>query len=525
MNNLRPKKQLSRYSIIIVCIWTVIIIASFFTLRYESQKSMKILALTEASISQEKDFAYRRWAVSMGGIYVPVTEKNRTNPFLAHISDRDITASSGKQFTLIPPSLMSRMVYEREKENKRSVTGHLTSMLPLRAENSPDPWEARVLKLFEERKAEKAKSYSEFITENGQHLLRYMYPMIVNEQCLKCHDNQGYKLGDIRGGQNVNVQMGHFEERFNREVAFFGGSHFILWLLGIGVIAIGRGKLYEAIDQQHKSDLELESTRLQLVEQEKLASVGQLAAGVAHEINNPMGFISSNLRSLDRYVNRLTEFINVVDETLHEFDENMDKDQVENAKKRLKIEYVLEDSIQLISESLEGAERVRRIVQDLKDFSHLDQSEIVYVDLNEALETIISVARSELKHVSQINREFTTIPRVECHAQGLKQVFLNLILNAASALEGIEKSSITVRTETDGEYVITSITDNGCGMTEEVKSHIFEPFFTTRDVGKGVGLGLSRAFDIIKKHNGQIIVESIPSKGSTFTVRLPAVKI
>jgi two-component system NtrC family sensor kinase len=266
---------------------------------------------------------------------------------------------------------------------------------------------------------------------------------------------------------------------------------------------------------------ELGDAQSQIYQQEKMASIGQLAAGVAHEINNPMGFITSNLGSLDKYVNRLTEYIQVVDQAMQGCCEGEQSGMVQDARKRLKIDRILDDAHQLIAESLDGGARVRRIVQDLKSFSRVDQTEAALIDLNESLETTINIAWNEIKYVAELKREFGDIPKVKCFPQQLNQVFLNLLVNAAHAL-GETRGEITVHTEQQGDQVLVKIGDTGCGMPPEVQRRIFEPFFTTKEVGKGTGLGLSISYDIIKKHGGEITVESEVGRGTTFTVRLPA---
>ncbi|OGU09703.1 MAG: hypothetical protein A2X82_07760 [Geobacteraceae bacterium GWC2_55_20] len=266
-----------------------------------------------------------------------------------------------------------------------------------------------------------------------------------------------------------------------------------------------------------KAYTELKEAQLQIFQQEKMASIGQLAAGVAHEINNPMGFISSNLTTLTKYIERLSEFITAGDRALAEAP---GADLLKETRKRLKIDYIMEDARQLIIESLDGAGRVRRIVQDLKSFSRVDNAEQALINLNEALETTINIAWNEIKYVASLNRDFGDIPEIRCYPQQLNQVFLNLLVNAAHAMEG-EQGSITVRTWSDGADINVSVTDTGCGIPEEIRQRIFEPFFTTKEVGKGTGLGLSISYDIIRKHGGEISVESEPGQGTTFTVRLP----
>lgn len=264
---------------------------------------------------------------------------------------------------------------------------------------------------------------------------------------------------------------------------------------------------------------ELKSTHSQLLQQEKMASIGQLAAGVAHEINNPMGFISSNLGSMEKYLERIAQFLESEGGALKGCAPEKVLEEVAETRRKLKLDYVLADAKSLLAESRDGAERVRTIVANLKSFSRVDEAQSKYVDLNECLESTINIAWNELKYKTTLNREFGELPQVKCLPQQLNQVFLNILVNAAHAIE--EKGEITVATRRDGESVLVSFKDTGCGIPEEIRNRIFEPFFTTKKVGQGTGLGLSISYDIIKKHNGSIEVESAPGKGTTFIIRLP----
>ncbi len=279
-------------------------------------------------------------------------------------------------------------------------------------------------------------------------------------------------------------------------------------------------ELRKAGQELEKAYAELKEAQLQIFQQEKMASIGQLAAGVAHEINNPMGFISSNLTTLNKYVDRLSEFIAATTQAMESCAGSETASQVQQVRKRLKIDHIMEDALQLIAESQDGAGRVRRIVQDLKSFSRVDQADSALIQLNEALETTINIAWNEIKYVATLNREFGDIPEIKCYPQQLNQVFLNLLVNAAHAMEG-SQGVITVKTWCDSDTIHVSVTDSGKGIPEANLKKIFEPFFTTKEVGKGTGLGLSISYEIIKKHGGEISVESTVGVGTTFTVSLP----
>jgi len=278
-------------------------------------------------------------------------------------------------------------------------------------------------------------------------------------------------------------------------------------------------QLQQTIDEHKKSEEALKLMQGQIVQQEKMASIGQLAAGVAHEINNPMGFITSNLTSLAKYASRLDEYIAALQQSMFSCPSHPDTIEIDLLRQKLKVDYVISDMCELIKESLDGANRVSRIVQDLKSFSRVDQVESCRTNLNEALTTTINIAWNELKYIATLERDFNEIPDLICFPQQLNQVFLNLLVNAAQSIE--KQGVITVRTWSDGDNIFVSVADTGKGMTAEVKKHVFEPFFTTKDAGKGTGLGLSISSDIIHKHGGQISVESELGIGTTFTVRLP----
>jgi len=264
---------------------------------------------------------------------------------------------------------------------------------------------------------------------------------------------------------------------------------------------------------------DLKATHSQLLQQEKMASIGQLAAGVAHEINNPMGFISSNLGTMTKYLDRLTRFLELQSAGMQGSVAEPLKEEILAARRSFKVDYILQDARALLAESRDGAERVRTIVQNLKSFSHADEAKASYVDLNDCLETTITIAWNELKYKTTLRRDYGELPPVLCLPQQLNQVFLNLLVNAAHAIETQGEISITTRGA--GDRVTVAIHDTGCGIPQEIQHRVFEPFFTTKEVGKGTGLGLSISYDIIKKHGGSIEVESPPGSGTTFTITLP----
>jgi two-component system, cell cycle sensor histidine kinase and response regulator CckA len=256
-----------------------------------------------------------------------------------------------------------------------------------------------------------------------------------------------------------------------------------------------------------------------LMQNEKMASIGQLAAGVAHEINNPMGFISSNLRTLDEYFHQIIRFDRLLLEEGFPHLPQQTREAMAGSRETLEIAQIMEDGADLIKESLDGAQRVSKIVKDLKSFSRVDAPEQESVLLSSCLESALTICYNELKYVATIRREYEPGPGVLCHPGQLNQVFLNLLVNAGQAM--VEPGEIILRCWHDDLFVHASVSDSGNGIPEEVRARIFDPFFTTKEVGKGTGLGLSISQEIIKRHGGEIQVETAPGSGTTFTVTLP----
>ena len=266
---------------------------------------------------------------------------------------------------------------------------------------------------------------------------------------------------------------------------------------------------------------ELNSAQEQLVQSEKMASIGQLAAGVAHEINNPVGFIGSNINTLQTYCDDLVDVIKEY-EKLDEYlkTNHSSWDSVNQLKDKVDLEYIKEDLGKLIAESLDGVKRVKGIVQDLKDFSHVDESEWQYASLHHGLESTLNIVNNEIKYKAEVNKYYGKIPDIECLASQLNQVFMNLLVNAAHAIEKQGIISITTGCP-DGKWVFVSISDTGSGIEKSKLSKIFDPFFTTKPIGQGTGLGLSLSYKIIEKHNGRIEVDSTEGVGTKFTIWLP----
>jgi signal transduction histidine kinase len=262
----------------------------------------------------------------------------------------------------------------------------------------------------------------------------------------------------------------------------------------------------------------LEEAHNQLLQSEKMASIGQLAAGVAHEINNPVGFVNSNLGALQHYIGSLLQLVAAYEQ--HEGDLSAEsRAALTSLKRDIDIDYLREDVGNLLSESLDGLQRIKRIVQDLKDFSHVSTTELQWANLEEGLESTLNVVWNELKYKAEIIKDYGRLPEIQCIPSQLNQVFMNLLVNAAQSIP--DRGTITLRTRQEGESVYVEISDTGSGIPQQIINRIFDPFFTTKPVGTGTGLGLSITHGIIRKHHGRIDVNSQPGHGTTFRITLP----
>jgi two-component system NtrC family sensor kinase len=269
-------------------------------------------------------------------------------------------------------------------------------------------------------------------------------------------------------------------------------------------------KVSQSRQELEKKLEELKNTQATLVHSAKMASLGQLVAGVAHELNNPIGFIYSNITHLKEYVEKIQKVWVAVEKNPNE---------VESIKKEVDFDYIMEDLPKLISSCEDGAKRTRDIVLGLRNFSRLDEAQLKKVDLKEGLQNTLKLLASELKNKIIVHEEYGKLDLVRCYASQINQVFMNIISNAAQAIE--KEGDIWIKTWQEDNLAFVSIRDSGPGIPREAFDKIFDPFFTTKPVGKGTGLGLSISYGIVQKHGGEILVESQPGHGTTFIVKVP----
>lgn len=595
--------RLGPYSWILVVLWTVLIgISLTWSIHYKGQETMAV-AMNEARTIFEKDLLYYRWAANQNGVFVPVTPSTGPNPYLKNFPDSSAVTDSGNTLTLVNPEYMIRQVYEMQTTDN-GARGHITSLDPIRPGNAADPWEKKALLAFEDG----VEEVSAIQNMDGQQYFRLMRPMITEKGCLKCHADQGYQEGDIRGGICVSVPMSLLNNLFREDVFTMAMAHGALWLLGLLGIFLGAYRITGSIREKEQAEMRLRAiinnmldglitleengcieslnasaagmfgyypeetvgrpleflvrfpastiddkdlgTSLQeaissgrplhglrndgdsfpvalslsemclgdkrifivmvrdITEEEQrrsealragqLAAIGELAAGVAHEINNPINGI-----------------INYSQVLLDEAGEEVDQRCLDILKRII----------------CEG-ERVAAIVSNLLAFARQRDEIVGNVKLKVVIDDCVALLLYQLdKDAIKLEVDIPEdLPLLKGNPQQLHQVFLNLLTNARYALNQrfaghdpdkrieIRSWKITV----DGRsFIRTSITDHGIGIPQDVINRIFDSLFTTKPPGEGTGLGLSISKGLVRDHAGQLTLESVPGDHTVAFVDLP----
>lgn len=292
-------------------------------------------------------------------------------------------------------------------------------------------------------------------------------------------------------------------------------------ILGAGFVYIQVRYFYaEPLEELEKMTKNVEETQSLMIQQEKLASIGHLAAGVAHELNNPIGFVNSNVNALKDYVPEMKKYISYLES-------HCDKKILENHSAN-DIEFILEDIPDLVDESLDGLKRVTSIVKSLKNYARVDLEDRIDYNINEGIEATLTVSRNTYKYVANIHKDLTVVPLLVANGNQINEVLLNIFVNAAQAIEEQgpkDKGNIYIKTYNDQNYVYCEIRDDGPGIPTSIITKIFDPFFTTKEPGKGTGLGLNIAYNTINsKHDGDLTVHSVLGQGTTFKIALPIIR-
>ena len=589
----------------LISAWTLVAAGMLGLILYSSVREDRVIALNRATDSYRKDLVYRRWAAQRGGVYVPADEKTPPNPYLKDLAQRDVTTTTGRKLTLVNPAYLTRMVHEMGDE-KTGHTSHITSLKPIRPENAGDPWEQKALQAFEGG----ARDYSEVLQENGQPVLRYMGAFLVEPSCLTCHAEQGYKVGDVRGGISVTVPVGlpvaagltHKGVSILTVLAFWimGGLGIFLWvrrltraareqetliqdlelsalrfrllfetspapmlinasgrlllanvsaarmleadrpedLIGLEVPEIispsyraavterihasardgvptppvqeafltrkgrevwvevqtvpielpgGRATLVFALDlsQQRHDEEERRKLEAEVQHSQRLDSLGSLAGGISHDMNNVLAAVMGMASLL---------------QLKHAEDPSL-------AKSLLTIEH--------------AATRGRDLVKGLTDFARKGLHEPAVMDLNalvrKELDLLIRTSRQRFVFEVQLDKD---LPPIMGEATTLGSAFMNLCVNAFDAMP--RGGTLWIRTFRQEGRVMLQIQDTGEGIPQEILPRVTEPFFTTKAAGRGTGLGLAMVYGTAKAHGGTLDILSEVGEGTCITLGFPS---
>jgi two-component system, NtrC family, sensor kinase len=368
---------------------------------------------------------------------------------------------------------------------------------------------------------------NKFIIDNfGSHVGDYCYNVYEKRSaaCDGCPMIESYRTGQVTKALRVGITKNGVPFRFENIASVLRNDQGEI-VAGIELCRIVEER-ERAFDELKEATEKLKRTQSRLVRSEKLAGIGQLAAGVAHEINNPTGFVLSNLSTMRKYVSEFFTYVEALEKLVMATPPQGEQQQTQRIRDGVRniidnddYSYLKNVLPEVIEESLNGLHRIKTIVSSLMRFASSGEAGQCMVDPNTEIESALSLLENEIGKKGHVVKMLGSLPKIFANPQQLGQMFVNLLLNATQAIEA--GGTITVKTDVEGNYVSIQIADDGVGIPKDVIQNIFNPFFTTREVGKGVGLGLSIAYRIIENHNGNIDVQSEPGHGTTFTIRLP----
>ncbi len=448
----------------------------------------------------------RQWNAELGPVYAFASEKTQPNHYLEH-PQRDLELTDKRKLTMLNPAYMTRQLAElAEKDTQSHLRLHITSLKPLRPENNPDAWEASALKRFEQGQQE----FSSVEQQQGASYLRYMAPLLVNQACLACHAKQGYKVGDVRGGISVSFQLQAIEQTMHSEILANKISHGLFYgllvLISWGLIEL-LARRWRALDD---SIATLQATRNELVETEKMASLGRLVAGFAHELNTPVGIAVGAISYGDQTLDTLTTLLG--------------QDEVTEQELTCQLDYLKESHQLALANLRRAADLVQRFKRSSIDRGSQQMREY---KLAELIQDVLTMLNNTLKR-TDIRVEVDCPDNLKLYGTPglLEQVLTNLITNSLTHGydNGSRSGKVLIKAWcSETQRLMIDYQDDGVGMSDETRQQAFEPFFTTQRGNGGSGLGLYVIYNIITQQmHGTIQIISTPGTGAQFHIDCPA---
>jgi signal transduction histidine kinase len=525
-NKKKPPGKIVRYAWSLAIFWTLCIGASCYWNVETERKVLLKIALAEASATIGRDMLYRRWGSLHGGVYVPVTSKTPPNPYLSHVTERDITTPSGRQLTLIKPDYMVRDIYELAEKTAPIIgQGRLTSLIPLRPENKPDPWEEKALRAFEAG----TKEFSEEVLLDGKPFIRLMQPFVTEKSCLKCHAIQGHKEGDVWGGVSVTIPVQPLIDATRGRIAGILIFNCVIWLLGIGMIGLGARQLSRKAGAQKRIEDELHHKALDLeaeiAERKKVQDELEM---VNHSLEERIEEDLAELRHKDQALiqqSRLAALGEMINNIAHQWRQPLNN--VGLIIQNLQFSF---NSGKISREEMDGEilkamdiiMHMSRTIDDFRNFFREDKEKQDFF-INNAVKRALEFVSAALKNRNievtiEAEEDVTTIG----HQNEYSQVLLNIISNAseASIERCVTRPHIFIRITCENERSVVYIRDNCGGIPDDVMPRIFDPYFTTRSPDRGTGIGLYMSKVIIEQNMAGRLTARNLDGGAEFRVEV-----
>lgn len=474
-----------------LAIWSLMVVGSLTWSLHQQGHHLLEAATVAARANSDKDIGFRKWAASHGGVYVPPTNQTPPNPHL-NVPDRDVVTTTGKVLTLMNPAYMLREMQQNFSDDY-GTRSRLTSLKPLNPNNAPDAWQIKALSKFERG----GKELLEVEYLNGQPHLRLMLPFMVEPDCLKCHAQQGYKTGDVRGGIDSSVSLAPFLERAQENDTALMLSHGAIWLLGISGLLLFYWREHSLAEKNRRTEEEKHKLESQLRQAQKMEAIGTLAGGIAHDFNNILSIIFG-------YTELAMEEKNPEERQQH------------------------------LSQLKKGAERAKELVGQILAFSRKAEQQKQPLQVSLIIKEALKMLRASIPATIEIRQNIASNGLALADPTQIHQVAMNLCTNAYQAMRetggilAVSLKEVAIgATEygyagiTPGNYLKLEVSDTGCGIDQKTQEKIFEPYFTTKKPGEGTGLGLAVVHGIVTSHRGHITVYSEPQKGTSFHVYLP----